>query len=213
MKDVQLNWTDSQIFALDYKGSGTEPGNITDQTTLIQNAIYNRAMSTMGDGGFEYQRYYGGSGDWCVYYAYYILDSVLEDYGYTDTERRNIIPRDGSTTRMAHKFNAKGRYKSYAKWNFNGQMYPNATAEDYTPKVGDLVMIDNDGDDEEDYTPNHTGIIIAIDQYGFRTAEGNVSNRVQNFYYCRNGDTWVLRDSKGRWHYDIVVRGICDVDI
>ena len=208
----QLNWTDSQIFALDYKGSGTEPGNITDKTTLIQNDIYNRAMSTMGDSGEAYQEHCGGSGDWCVYYAVYILDSVLEDYGYSKADRREIIPMDGSTTSMACKFRDKGRHYCYLGWKYADKgrsMTKNATADTYTPKVGDLVMIDNDGDD----TPNHTGIIIATDQYGFTTAEGNVSNRVQKVYYGRYGDAWVKRDEKGYWYPYIAVRGICDVDI
>lgn len=106
----------------------------------------------------------------------------MEENGYFRQQIQQAAPAIFSTTQLAKNYNAKGRYQSFSSWRYNGiQMYANISNSSYTPKVGDLVMIDND----YDAIPNHTGIIISVGGSGFPTMEGNVSNRVARVTYIK----------------------------
>lgn len=190
----RCNGTDAQKFYLE-RVSGSY-NNSSD----VQRTIYEKCLATEGDGGWYYQNYYGISGQpWCVAYAVWALSTSMQENGYSRQQIQQAAPAIFSTTQLANFYSAKGRYQSFSSWRYNGiQMYSNSSNSSYTPKVGDLVMIDN----EYDGIPNHTGIIISVGNNGFTTMEGNVSSRVARVTYTKYNNSWA--------HGSSVVKGICN---
>ena len=190
----------------DMSSSGTQNSNPVNNTPAnngtFQNNIYNLAVNSVGTSGSFYQKWYGVSSStpYCVIYAMYIARNAMANAGYSTAQINSIMPKYASTSLWAKFYNAKGRYYSFASW-YNSEkgvrMRKNPTPASYNPKVGDLAAIDNIGN----ITPDHTGIVFAVNGNSLTMAEGNTgagtnaTRKVKIFTYYKSGSYWYRSDS------------------
>ena len=169
----------------------------------VQQNIYNLAVTSVGTAGRFYQKWYGASylTPYCVIYADYIARTAMANAGYSNSKINSIVPKYASTSLWAKDYNALGRYHSFASWYNSGtgvSMNKNSTVNDYTPNVGDFAAIDND----EDITPDHTGIVIAVNGNSLTMAEGNTgigtnaTRKVKIYTYYKSSSYWYRSDFK-----------------
>ena len=125
----------------------------------------------------------------------------MANAGYSNSKINSIVPKYASTSLWAKDYNALGRYHSFASWYNSGtgvSMNKNSTVNDYTPNVGDFAAIDND----EDITPDHTGIVIAVNGNSLTMAEGNTgigtnaTRKVKIYTYYTSSSYWNRSDFK-----------------
>lgn len=133
---------------------------------------------------------------WCVEFA---LDCVEEAGGITDGVIRDHASTNKCLWQMYRKNN--NSYHSWVDYNWNYDDYgpdyahnpKGGIVDDYTPKIGDLVFIDNTGGRGTE--PDHTGIVVGVEGIGtnatVRTVEGNMSDTVCMFEYVNGENTSV----------------------
>lgn len=190
----------------DMSATGTQNNAPENNTPVnngtVQNNIYNLAVNSVGTAGSFYQKWYGVSSStpYCVIYAMYIARNAMANAGYSTAQINSIMPKYASTSLWAKYYNGQGRYYSFASWYNSGtgvSMGKNSTPASYNPKVGDLAAIDNAGD----ITPDHTGIVIAVNGNSLTMAEGNTgagtnaTRKVKIFTYYKSGSYWYRADS------------------
>ena len=177
-----------------------------DQTVSASNGdvkqnIYNLAQNSVGTDGRFYQKWYGVSSTtpYCAIYAVYIARTAMANAGYSNERINSIVPKYASTSLWAKYYNNLGRFYSFANWYNSGtkvRMSSNPTIDSYTPNVGDLAAIDNSGD----ITPDHTGIVIAVNGNSLTMAEGNTgfgtnaTRKVKVYTYYKSGSYWYRSD-------------------
>ena len=98
-------------------------------------------------------------GDWCAMFISFCLN-------YADIPE-TAIPYDCATTTWIKSLSERGMY---------------ADASDYTPKPGDLIFFDWEGDKLSD----HVGIVWAVNPNSITTIEGNHTASVEFFDYDRD---------------------------
>lgn len=152
---------------------------VNGDCSAIQRNIYNLAMASLGNRGAAYQRWAGLSYNdpYCVAYATYIANQAMIQAGYSASQAVSIVSKHVSTTKMAQWYSERGRYHSYVAWYKSSRgvhMAKNTTISSYTPQVGDLVAIDNDGAIASG--PDHTGIVISVNNDRIVLAEGNTGS-------------------------------------
>ena len=80
-------------------------------------------------------------------------------------------------------------------------MTKNTSISSYTPKVGDLAAIDNNGNISTG--PDHTGIVIAVNGNSLTMAEGNTgagtnaTRTVKTYTYYKGGTYWYRSGAAG----------------
>lgn len=195
----EINYTLSQKFKLI-----PVTANSVELST-IQSNIYNLAINSIGNKGTIYQKWAGlsTSDPYCAAYATYICNQAMIQAGYTKSQATGIVPKHVSTSKMADWYNQRGRYHSYASWynsNRGVGVYKNTTISSYNPQVGDLVVIDNNG--KISSGPEHTGIVIAVENNSITLAEGNTgagtnaTRRVKKYTYYKGDTYWYRSDYK-----------------
>lgn len=177
-----------------------DPLPVVTNGTVYQN-IFNLAKSSVGTQGSYYQKWYGASSStpYCVIYAVYIARNAMANAGYSNDRINDIVPLKASTSLWAQYYNSRGRYYSFASWYNSGtgvRMYRNSSTNSYTPRVGDFAAIDNYGN----ITPDHTGIVIAVNGNSLTMAEGNTgagtnaTRKVKLYTYYKSGSYWYRSD-------------------
>lgn len=157
----------------------TPSNNENSSSSSVLNNIVSLANASVGQLGTTYQSWanISRSTDWCVAYATYIGNRALIDAGYTSSQASEIVPKQTSTAYMVKWYNSRGLYHSYASWYNPKRSYgvsANTTINDYTPKVGDLVAVDNDYNIAAG--PEHTAIVVGVSADTITTAEGNTGS-------------------------------------
>lgn len=94
--------------------------------------------------------------EWCATY----VSAVAIACGLTD-----IMPTECSCSKMVELYKKKGGWQE---------------ADDYVPKVGDVVMYDwgDSGSGDNKGNPDHVGIVAFISGNSMKIIEGNISNSV-----------------------------------
>ena len=94
--------------------------------------------------------------EWCATY----VSAVAIACGLTD-----IMPTECSCSKMTALYQNKGRWQE---------------ADDYVPKIGDVVMYDwaDSGSGDNKGNPDHVGIVAYISGNSMKIIEGNISNSV-----------------------------------
>lgn len=167
----------------------------------VKQNIYNLAQNSVGTNGRFYQKWYGvnSATPYCAIYAVYIARTAMANAGYSTASINSIVPKYASTSLWAEYYNNLGRYYSFASWYNSGtkvSMNKNINVDNYTPNVGDLAAIDNSGD----ITPDHTGIVIAVNGNSLTMAEGNTgygtnaTRKVKIYTYYKSGSYWYRSD-------------------
>lgn len=176
---------------------------VNGDCSAIQRNIYNLAMASLGNRGTTYQRWAGLSSydPYCAAYATYIANQAMIQAGYSSAQALSIVPKHVSTSKMAAWYSQRGRYHSYAAWYNSSRgvrMAKNTTISAYIPQVGDLVAIDNDGAIASG--PEHTGIVISVDNDRIVLAEGNTgagtnaTRTVKTHTYYKGRPYWYRAD-------------------
>lgn len=176
---------------------------ITSGGSTVQRNIYNQAMASMGTKGAVYQRWAGlsYSDPYCVAYATYIANQAMLQAGYSQAKALSIVPKQTSTAKMAAWYAQRGRCHSYAAWYNKSRgvrIGKNTTINGYTPQVGDLVMIDNNGNISTG--PEHTGLVISVSSNSITLAEGNTgagtnaTRVVKTHKYYKGSSYWYRSD-------------------
>lgn len=199
------NATDSQKFKFVATSASSSDSGISssDAKSAIQNNIYSMAMASVGNKGKIYQNWAGISSStaWCAAYATYIANQALVNAGYGNSSALAIVPKQTSTAYMVKWYNERRLYHSYATWynpNRGVGVSANTTLNSYTPQVGDLVAIDNDGVISKG--PEHTGLVIAVSGNTITLAEGNTGSgtnatrTVKTYQYKKGTAYWQRTD-------------------
>ncbi len=175
--------------------------DVTTPNGTVQQNIYNLAQASVGTNGRIYQRWYGAGSltPYCAMYATYIARTAMANAGYSTPQINAIVPKYASTSLWAKYYMNKGRYYSFASWynhTTGVKAVANTSTASYTPQVGDLAAIDNYGD----ITPDHTGIVIAVNGNSLTMAEGNTGSgtnatrTVKIYTYYRSASHWYRAD-------------------
>lgn len=178
---------------------GGGSGGSSNSNSSVQTNIYNLAMSSMGTKGTTYQKWAGlsTSDPYCTAYATYIANQAMLNAGYSSSQAFGIVPKMTSTSYLANWYRNKGRYYSYATWYNSSRgigVSKNTSINSYTPKVGDLVIIDNNGNISTG--PEHTGLVIAVNGNAITLAEGNTgagtnaTRTVKQYTYVKGTTYW-----------------------
>lgn len=185
-------------------GQNGDTGSSNAATMLngtLQQNIFNLAQASVGTNGRTYQKWYGANSEtpYCAMYATYIAQKAMESSGYTAAQIKSIVPKYASTSLWAKYYMNRGRYHSFASW-YNSttavRATANAAAGVYMPQIGDLAAIDNYGD----ITPDHTGIVVAVNGNSLTMAEGNTGSgtnatrTVKIYTYYRATSYWYRAD-------------------
>lgn len=192
--------SDVDAYLKDIQVVTPDPVPVITDGTVSQN-IFNLAKASVGTRGSYYQKWYGASYStpYCVIYAVYIARNAMANAGYSKERINSIVPLRASTSLLAKYYNSKGRYYSFANWYNSGtgvRMYRNSSTNSYTPRVGDFAAIDNYGS----ITPDHTGIVIAVNGNSLTMAEGNTgagtnaTRKVKLYTYYKSGSYWYRSD-------------------
>lgn len=171
--------------------------------TLIQTNIYNLAMASMGTKGAVYQKWAGlsVSDPYCAAYATYIANQAMIQAGYSSAHAVSIVPKHVSTSIMASWYYKRGQCHSYASWYNKSRgvsLSKNTSINGYIPQVGDLVMIDNNGNISTG--PEHTGLVIGVSGNTITLAEGNTgagtnaTRVVKTHKYIKGASYWYRTD-------------------
>lgn len=171
----------------------------TSENSTVQENIYSLAIASMGTKGTTYQKWAGlaSSDPYCVAYATYIANQAMQKSGYSNSQALSIVPKMTSTAYLANWYRNKGRYYSYATWYNSSRgigVAKNTSISSYTPKVGDLVAIDNNG--VISTGPEHTGLVIAVNGNSITLAEGNTGSgtnatrTVKKYTYVKGSSYW-----------------------
>lgn len=124
-----------------------------------------------------YGRAMGNNGQaWCVYFVLWCLDQA-------GVKER---PVSGNTCNNVTWFQKRGLWHNQQSvgWKSGANQCDGVVDADYIPQVGDVVSIENDGSPSEG--PDHTGIVVAVDDSWVYTVEGNISNSVAERKYSRD---------------------------
>lgn len=189
-----------------YESNGTNAQKwklVPVSSSAVEANITSLANSSVGELGTVYQSWAGisRSTDWCVAYATYIGNRALINAGKTTAQANAIVPKQTSTAYMVKYYNSRGLYHSFASWYNPSRGYgvsSNTTLNAYTPKVGDLVAVDNNG--AISTGPEHTAIVIAVNGDSITTAEGNTGSgtaatrRVKTYTYKKGATYWQRSD-------------------
>ena len=102
---------------------------------------------------------------WCATY----VSAMAVECGLTD-----IMPTECSCAKMTQLYQNLGRWQE---------------ADDYTPKLGDIVMYDwgDTGSGDNTGAPDHVGIVAYISGSTMKIIEGNISNSVNYRTLSVNG--------------------------
>ena len=140
----------------------------------------------------------------CAAYATYIANQAMIRAGYASARALQIVPKKASTALWTDWFRNRSRYYSYAAWYNPSRgvgMTKNTSISSYTPKVGDLAAIDNNGNISTG--PDHTGIVIAVNGNSLTMAEGNTgagtnaTRTVKTYTYYKGGTYWYRSGAAG----------------
>ena len=175
----------------------------TNSNSSVHDAIYSVAMNSMGTTASTYQRWgnYPSGTAWCVLYATWVANQGMIQSGkYTSSSALNVVPKQAGTSYLARWFNNRGRYYALVSWRTQEvSVTKNADVNSYSPQVGDLAIIDNNGYISSG--PEHTGIVIKSEGNSITLAEGNTgmqyttNNRpVKAYTYKKSGSYWVRTD-------------------
>jgi hypothetical protein len=198
--------------ATNYLGTAETAGNAYETPVVVNNGSVNAtvqanitslAYASTGQLGTTYQRWAGISRytAWCAAYATYLANAAMTNAGYTSSQALAIVPKQTSTAYMVQWYSSRGLYHSYAAWYNSDRkvgVSANTTLNGYTPNVGDLVAVDNDG--VISAGPEHTAIVIAVNGDTITTAEGNTGSgnnatrRVKTYTYRKGTTYWQRSD-------------------
>lgn len=118
-------------------------------------------------GGGKYRTWYTGSADgapWCATFVSWCADQL----GYIDS---GIMPKFQGCSAGVEWFTARGRFEYTKKHGGSGK---------YTPKTGDIVFFDWDGDTS---VLDHVGIVQFVENSYVVTIEGNSGDAVAQGKY------------------------------
>ena len=93
---------------------------------------------------------------------------------FIKAELTDIAPTECGCGKMIDLYKAKGRWKE---------------ADDYTPKVGDVMMYDwqDSGKGDNTGAPDHVGIVVSVSGKTIKVVEGNKNNAVEYRTMAVNG--------------------------
>lgn len=149
---------------------------VEERIKQLENEVGNNNVTSNGE-----IRYGGGIGDsWCVYFAAWAV-----------TQAGGIVPpkaiHEGSTNRLIAWFQENGRWHNLdTKWiGKRGAINTGEIDDAYIPKVGDVIMVENDEDPLNNPAPNHTAVVYSVDETRkvLTTIEGNLDDKVVMQYY------------------------------
>lgn len=200
----RVSESDSQKFLL-------TPVEVSKPLNSVQQTVYKKALATQGDDGYNYQRYFGGlyGQPWCAMFVVHNLQTSLSENGYSNSQIKSIVPTIASTTQLAKWYNDKGRYESFTNWSYNGLTLYKNSSNQYTPKVGDIALVETSGGVQDG--PDHSILVVKVNNDGsFVSMEGNAGSpgRVRSYTYVKSGNTWARSNAPS-----VIVHGICDVAI
>ena len=138
--------------------------------------------------------YKNTSGAWCVKFA---LDCVREAGGIPRGVSNDQASTNGAIWEFFNTDNSS--YHSWVDydWYYNGYTNPETKIENYTPRIGDVVFFENNGDSSDG--PDHTGLVVGVSGTGrnavVTTIEGNISSTVVTATYKNGGKS--VSDSVG----------------
>lgn len=183
--------------------SAVNTATSSNKTEKIRSSIVSLANSKNGSKGLTYQKWAGlsSSQPWCVAYATYIANQAIKSNGGSTS----VTPTSGayrtSTSYLAKWFRNKGRYYSFTSWKGSStkiSMDKTCSTYNYTPKVGDFAIIDNNGKFSDG--PEHTAIVVAVNGSTITLSEGNTggtgsskTNTVNKYTYKRNSNGYWYR--------------------
>lgn len=189
-------------------------GNKTDaqkwkfnKITNTQNSSFSSELLNLAtaQNGQNYKRYGGSSSTpWCGYYVRWLLKNSLDKVGINYKE---VIPYNSLagaiSTFNAYRSNEYGKYYNLTSWSYNGtSASKNSTNNDYTPKPGDILLVETNGDIKDG--PDHLAIVVKINSDGtFVTSEGNTGSgtnstrTVKNYTYKKSDGTWQRSNGSG----------------
>lgn len=116
----------------------------------------------------KFSNYLGiGSSDWC---AAFVCWCANEAGVSTD-----IVPKIASTTSLLVWYNSRGRWhrKNSTYWSYNGKSDNSSVDSSYTPRIGDIMLLDTDGIYSNG--PDHTTLVTGYNNGIVYTIEGNIS--------------------------------------
>lgn len=189
-------------------------GNKTDaqkwkfnKITNTQNSSFSSELLNLAtaQNGQNYKRYGGSSSTpWCGYYVRWLLKNSLDKVGINYKE---VIPYNSLagaiSTFNAYRSNEYGKYYNLTSWSYNGtSASKNSTNNDYTPKPGDILLVETNGDIKDG--PDHLAIVVKTNSDGtFVTSEGNTGSgtnstrTVKNYTYKKSDGTWQRSNGSG----------------
>lgn len=138
---------------------------------IVEIALEEIGYAEEGDNITKYGEWYGLQDEWCAMFVAWCANQA----GIST----DIIPKMAHVPSIVVSYQNIGRY--YYSYSQGG------TTE---PQVGDLYI---HSDIEEDYypSPDHIGIIVAVDSNNIYTVEGNWSKRVVQRTVSKNDETFV----------------------
>lgn len=123
-----------------------------------------------------YGRAMGNNGQaWCAYFVLWCLDQA----GIKER------PVSGNTCNNVTFFQKKGLWHNQQSvgWKSGANQCDGVVDTDYIPQVGDIVAIENDGAPSEG--PDHTALVVGVDDSWVYTVEGNITDSVLERKYSR----------------------------
>lgn len=143
--------------------AATESEMINKVISVAQGEVGYKGTSTYS----KYGEWYGWQGSWCTTFALWCFNEAGNSLGVQLYKK--IVPSGGNCNSMISWFSGKGRY--YTR------------SSGYTPKAGDLVFFDWNGDG----SAQHVGIVKSISGSTVYTIEGNCSGQVKARTYTTSG--------------------------
>ncbi|OUQ55660.1 hypothetical protein B5E58_11935 [Tyzzerella sp. An114] len=178
-----------------------------NKITNTQNASFSSELLNLAtaQNGQNYKRYGGSSSTpWCGYYVRWLLKNSLNK---VEINYKEVIPYNSLagaiSTFNAYRSNEYGKYYNLTSWSYNGTYASkNSTNNDYTPKPGDILLVETNGDIKDG--PDHLAIVVKTNSDGtFVTSEGNTGSgtnstrTVKNYTYKKSDGTWQRSNCSG----------------
>lgn len=171
---------------VDYGSNGGSNGSSVSGTSLSA-AFVNSAVSQKGSDGNVFWDFVAGGGfidgnrtPWCACFVSWNIDRTT----YNNQKLNDIIPvKSASVLDFVLWGNANDKFEyntscsAYSGKNNHGR---------YTPKQGDLIIFDWDGNFDGTYHADHIGIVQKTENDNIVTIEGNSSQRVRENTYALN---------------------------